>query len=277
MSVASVASHWTLPVAVADELESFFHVMLLYGVRYLPHTLPNVPDFVIEYFDTFQQDAAGRRLCSTLKEAAVQDKRLVYAGKDLLFVKTTGEPGNPINALIKDLLELFQARYQVKKHDEVLKETLGARDATHPSSAPRYKALKKNNMAEPWMVNCDPDPTIDDPEEDWSLLEPLSPETVKLAAQLNTHIRVLQLFGLMETINEDLWDNTGVLCKDQLVNYEPGPRFCMAIETGTANHTRDTTGTGSRASKRAKTECSVSAFDAVVIADIFWGFATAPP
>ncbi|EIW60846.1 uncharacterized protein TRAVEDRAFT_120707, partial [Trametes versicolor FP-101664 SS1] len=34
MSVASVASQWTLPVAVADELESFFHVMLFYGVRY---------------------------------------------------------------------------------------------------------------------------------------------------------------------------------------------------------------------------------------------------
>lgn len=277
MSVASVASQWTLPVSIADELESFFHVMLFYGVRYLPHTLPSVSEFVIDYFDTFQQNEAGRRLCSSLKEAAMQSKMLVYAGKDLRFLKTTGQRGNPMNALINSLLELFQARYQVINHNNALEEALQVQNAAHPSSsAPQGKALKKSTLAvQPWMDDCDPDPTIDEVEEDEPLLEPPSSKTVKLAAQLNTHRKVLQLFGLIEALDEARWVDTGVVGKDQLVNYDPRPRF--VAEACTANRAKGTTGTlGSRASKRAKTEHSDSAFDAVAPAVIFGGFTTAP-
>ncbi|OJT07269.1 hypothetical protein TRAPUB_1866 [Trametes pubescens] len=268
MSVASVASQWTLPVAIADELESFFHVMLFYGVRYLPNTLPSVPDFVIEYFDTFQQNELGRRFCSSIKEAAVASKQIIYTRKDLVFLKTTGQLGNPLNTLFNLLLDLFQARYQVIKHNDKLKEILEIQDAARPSSsAPPDETLEMYDWVEPWMVNCGPSPVT---ETDLPpLLEPPSSETVKKAAQLDTHKAVLQIFGFIERLGAHAWVDTNVVGKDQLAGYEPRPKFCMVVEAPTANRARGTSGAGSRASKRAKTESDTSVFDAVVVADKF--------
>ncbi|KAI9057819.1 hypothetical protein FKP32DRAFT_1528741, partial [Trametes sanguinea] len=53
MSVAYVKHHPSRPVSIADELESFFHVLLFYAVRLLRHNIANVHFFVAEYFDHY--------------------------------------------------------------------------------------------------------------------------------------------------------------------------------------------------------------------------------
>ncbi|KAI0669661.1 hypothetical protein C8Q78DRAFT_976843, partial [Trametes maxima] len=38
-------------ITVEDELESFFHLVLYYAIRYLPHNCPDVADWMYNYFD----------------------------------------------------------------------------------------------------------------------------------------------------------------------------------------------------------------------------------
>ena len=55
-----------------DELESFFHVLLYYAVRFLPHNLADqkVGRFLHEYFDGFSPDDEGYR-CGEVKHNAM--------------------------------------------------------------------------------------------------------------------------------------------------------------------------------------------------------------
>ncbi|KAI0759288.1 hypothetical protein BD413DRAFT_437480, partial [Trametes elegans] len=53
MSVQYVRQQAKVPVTVADELESFFHVLLFYAVRFLRHNIEDVSNFVEQYFDCF--------------------------------------------------------------------------------------------------------------------------------------------------------------------------------------------------------------------------------
>ncbi|OSD02208.1 hypothetical protein PYCCODRAFT_410417, partial [Trametes coccinea BRFM310] len=52
MSVAYIKHQPYQPVSVADELESFFHVLLFYAIRLLPHNVVNTRWFVADYFDS---------------------------------------------------------------------------------------------------------------------------------------------------------------------------------------------------------------------------------
>lgn len=263
MSVASVASQWTLPVAVADELESFFHVMLFYGVRYLPHTIKNVPGFVTEFFDTFQRDEEGRRFCSLIKQNAMKHKKIEYSEVDLKFTKTTGEEGNPINLLIKSLLPLFEARYKVLAHN--LEKRLQAENTLRSQAIPR-PAPVVSEPAEDWAndipVPLPWDAIVNDPTETSDSESELSPKTVTDAAKLDTHKAFLGLLLGTSKHSQEAWYDTGVVGRDLLEGYDPRPTFCTAVDMDTALRAKSTLNTSSRASKRAKKEHSSSAFHA---------------
>ncbi|KAI0359654.1 hypothetical protein OH77DRAFT_1395440 [Trametes cingulata] len=44
----------TKEITIEDELESFFHVLLFFAIRYLPHNCPNVGAFMYDYFDDYR-------------------------------------------------------------------------------------------------------------------------------------------------------------------------------------------------------------------------------
>ena len=78
------------PVVVADDLESFFHVMLYQSVRYLRHSLASMAtDFVKSYFDTFQLRNDGTQLCSNTKIRTVNIGKLEHGG-ELLECRADG-------------------------------------------------------------------------------------------------------------------------------------------------------------------------------------------
>ncbi|KAI0357251.1 hypothetical protein OH77DRAFT_1451546 [Trametes cingulata] len=161
MSVNYVESHWTRPVVVADELESFVHVLLFYAVRFLRSTLSDVTAFVIEYFDTFQRNAqSDRRWCSALKTTAMKHREIEYQGMTLEFQRTTGDIGNPLNTLLAQLLFLIGARYKVLKFERTLAQTrpehrqptaavVGA-SASGASTAPSDAECAVFAIDEPW-------------------------------------------------------------------------------------------------------------------------------
>ncbi|KAJ3004790.1 hypothetical protein NUW54_g4647 [Trametes sanguinea] len=115
MSVHYVRDHPKCPVSVADELESFFHVLLFYAVRLLHHNITNVPSFVAEYFDSYAVTGQIKRSCSAKKSTAMDDGviRVTSQGVPLQFKFADGNPHSDFNDLIGDLLQYFKARYEV--------------------------------------------------------------------------------------------------------------------------------------------------------------------
>ena len=56
-------------IVIQDELESFFHVLLYYAIRFLPHTLNDnsIGRFLQEYFDGYSPGPNGGYLCGSEK------------------------------------------------------------------------------------------------------------------------------------------------------------------------------------------------------------------
>ncbi|KAH9849441.1 hypothetical protein C2E23DRAFT_737236 [Lenzites betulinus] len=265
MSVASVAQQWEVPITVADELESFFHVMLFYAVRYLPHTITNVPNFIIDYFDTFKLDGAGDRYCSLEKRVAMRHATIEHTNGTLSFLKTTREPGNPLNQLIVTLLSVFKARYAVLAHEGKLGDLL--LDAKYPSSA----SIKEDDVESGSDSESDSESELE-PElngifkghRSWLVVRPLLPATVEIptlatrvtASLLDAHDEVLTYFTNTLRVKRKDWIHTEALGIDQLEGYEPRLVIIAAspAKGTTTGHGSSHRGTTRRSAKRRKTE-----------------------
>ncbi|KAI0719734.1 hypothetical protein C8T65DRAFT_826736 [Cerioporus squamosus] len=137
-------------VDIPDDLESIFHVLLYYAVRFLPHNIKDdaVGLFLYQYFDDYSQSYSGNT-CGPAKYAAVKggeiDLTLLTGGsaakgkakkKNLLkfytpAVASESEPNtgsvpsarsHPINDLISTVLQWLKEYYALDK-DEPLEET----------------------------------------------------------------------------------------------------------------------------------------------------------
>ena len=122
-------------VGVADELESIFHVLIFYAIRFLPHNLmdADVPYFLHDYFDRYSTNSRGTR--SGLVKRNVMEYGVIkltsyneyehMASEDntLKFVwpcdTTAGarDPpdfDHPLNDFIMEVLSWFKAHYALR-------------------------------------------------------------------------------------------------------------------------------------------------------------------
>ncbi|KAI9062371.1 hypothetical protein FKP32DRAFT_1686614 [Trametes sanguinea] len=84
-------------VQIADELESFLHVMIYCAIRYLPHTCKYVGDFLYHYFDdgTRRADAEGEYTCGAHKNFVVSTGRLqTHSFDPIIFLRHPLETPN---------------------------------------------------------------------------------------------------------------------------------------------------------------------------------------
>ncbi|KAI9062397.1 hypothetical protein FKP32DRAFT_1652944 [Trametes sanguinea] len=145
--------HPEAPVEIADELESFWHVMIYCAIRYLPHTYKDVGDFMYQFFDDgmrrnlngeeaeYTCGALKRMVMVTGKLNTLTNQRVVFLrrppGSDpqakpkkpsklskksskLSKKSTTKVPKkdrHPINGILLPLLKCFTARYQLLDPD----------------------------------------------------------------------------------------------------------------------------------------------------------------
>ncbi|KAI0655269.1 hypothetical protein C8Q70DRAFT_923816 [Cubamyces menziesii] len=173
---------------VEDELEAFFNVLLLYAVRFLRSTLPqrSVAPFVEEFWDTFKMHPNGSLECSDLKQKALKKGQLEGVGVgDIMFCDDGGAPVHPLNGLLRELLQRFQARYAHLQWeadmgmDNPLRPTLGL-----PGTRAVLGEASRNVAANPQApVTVRP------------VRPPLSPKTIELAHSLQTHTAVIKLFS----------------------------------------------------------------------------------
>ncbi|KAI0738832.1 hypothetical protein C8Q80DRAFT_1241168 [Daedaleopsis nitida] len=133
---ANVQDKPTRVVVIPDELESIFHVLIFYGVRFLRHNLDNksVGRFLHDYFDDYWTDSEGTR-CGAAKRYTVMSgtidlipynhERTAY-NRILQFIwpsltspedtaRDAPDFSHPLNDLINTLLAWFQAHYTYVK------------------------------------------------------------------------------------------------------------------------------------------------------------------
>ena len=77
----------TLPVGLADELESFVHVLIYNGVRFLFHTFAEIAVFVNAYFDDTVVNDRGQKSAPHAKLTAIKEGQLTLDASTLVFTK----------------------------------------------------------------------------------------------------------------------------------------------------------------------------------------------
>ncbi|OSD00241.1 hypothetical protein PYCCODRAFT_1393870 [Trametes coccinea BRFM310] len=127
MSV-NIQDHPETQVEIADELESFLHVMIYCAIRYLPHTCENVGDFIHHFFDDGVCVEEAEYTCGALKRMVMDSGVLkTLSNRPIIFLRRPRNPlsppptvadEHPINSLFKFLLPYFRARYMLAADSE---------------------------------------------------------------------------------------------------------------------------------------------------------------
>ncbi|KAI0764185.1 hypothetical protein BD413DRAFT_673525 [Trametes elegans] len=224
MSVHYVRQQAKLPVTVADELESFFHVLLFYAVRFLRHNIEDVSNFVEQYFDCF--DPVGtKKHPPLLKTTIVTGGSLEYLGEKVKFyVDNVSHLHGPFNALINRLLCLFKARYEVIGWQHT--QLSGPQSLPAPQNQiavlSAQDKLRMAELAVPFRHG--PKHEIIAGTEPQARSAP-SPETEKLAKDLDSHPAVATLFSwalLPHNTGLPPWPTVGDVVEDRLPDsYDP--------------------------------------------------------
>ena len=143
----------TKVIVVPDELESIFHVLLWFAVRFLPHNLPkaSVGEFLVDYFDDYTDNkhyfTCGHLKWTSMRHGEIDISNFVAnvlkdkaRGKEkpttlLKFIIPStkdapfDEPNfdHPINDVISDFLELISAYYALSDPNKPLasKDSIG--------------------------------------------------------------------------------------------------------------------------------------------------------
>lgn len=109
----------TLPVGLADELESFLHVLIYNGVRFLFHTFNNIAPFMDAYFDGALVEPNGQKSAPYGKDMSMDAGCLKYTFFDFLeFTDRSGHTEHPMNHLLRELFSLFKSRYCILDWEE---------------------------------------------------------------------------------------------------------------------------------------------------------------
>ncbi|KAL7277792.1 hypothetical protein ACG7TL_008735 [Trametes sanguinea] len=129
-------------VEIADELESFLHVMIYCAIRYLPHTCADVGEFMYQFFDDGIRRGEAEYKCGALKRLVIKSGQLTtLTDEPITFLRRPRAPNpkprkpskllkessqrserplkvskkdmHPINSVMKDLLQCITARYRL--------------------------------------------------------------------------------------------------------------------------------------------------------------------
>ncbi|KAI0631773.1 hypothetical protein C8Q77DRAFT_1159518 [Trametes polyzona] len=112
MSVAALDDH-DKDIEVSDDLESFFHVLLYYAIRYLKSNCKDAEMFIEDYFDSHDFED-GMYICGQAKRQVVREGRgLVMEGRNRDKLKFASPP---LNNVIDTLLIRIHAHYVVKAY-----------------------------------------------------------------------------------------------------------------------------------------------------------------
>ena len=123
-------------VMIEDELESFFHILVYYAVRYLTSNLRTDDDaahFLEKCYDCFTVHG-DRIICGAQKWAMFKpgDTDIVFDHPEYAETKPIKFSSKALNDLISEMLSCFKARYKIFVWEGWL-----AKHPNHPSNLQR--------------------------------------------------------------------------------------------------------------------------------------------
>ncbi|KAI0643999.1 hypothetical protein C8Q79DRAFT_1011817 [Trametes meyenii] len=246
MSVAYVRDHPT-PVAVADELESFFHVMLFYAVRLIRTNIQNVEAFVVDYFDSYRP-GAGRfgRVCSDTKTSIMRWGTLSSHNVDIDFYLDEEHENKKLNDLLNQWLDLFRARYAAREW-----ERQSAKQHESKSVGTSLESGKRPRPRPPIGPRDQAAPTV--PE---ATAEQRYTRDKEIAKRLNKHTFVMYIIYDALTVETPgaSWPDNDVIPDKFPETYDPRETL-LAIDHLVAS-TMGVTARSALPRKRARTQAS---------------------
>lgn len=129
-------------ISIPDELESFFHALLWFAIRWLPHNCNDVDKFMFEYFDTGRTGNGKEYTCGTVKENAMMSSEglRVNSRIPLRFLRhpppkqtsegpsahlpTSSDPSKPSEASVSAVKALERSKEDLHPIDDVFAELL---------------------------------------------------------------------------------------------------------------------------------------------------------
>lgn len=241
MSVHS-STYPGLPLSIADELESFLHVLIYLAVRFLRTGSLNVWAFVDNYFEGFAMNNNNRRTCGLLKKEIIRTGSLMWDEVPIRFLSApppaAGPRGvqqqdeaallSPLNDVIENYLAFFKARYAVLEYErQVMKaqprplhSLESAIEAATPSTAAAERSKQMRLALDRAMGLPVRSTGVQKPAPRSDSKGPTKPaqSVYEMAANLKTHEAILDM--LFTEIRMRLWPSKDFV-GDQLTGYVP--------------------------------------------------------
>lgn len=168
-------------ISIPDELESFFHALLWFAIRWLPHNCNDVDKFMFEYFDTGRTENGKEYTCGTVKQSTMNSAHLITpTNAPLHFFRrplskkgpqgpsaqllTSGDPSDsgepstsavkapewseadsdlhPIDDVFAELLDWFQAAYHLANHRKLEPTPVTMQQPLEGLDAVRFKRFQ---------------------------------------------------------------------------------------------------------------------------------------
>ncbi|EIW54474.1 uncharacterized protein TRAVEDRAFT_52179 [Trametes versicolor FP-101664 SS1] len=166
-------------ISIPDELESFFHALLWFAIRWLPHNCNDVDKFMFEYFDTGRTENGKEYTCGTVKQSTMNSAHLITpTNASLHFFRrplskkgpqgpsaqllTSGDPSDssepstsavkapewseadlhPIDDVFAELLDWFQAAYRLANHRKLRSTPVPTQQPLEGLDAARFKRFQ---------------------------------------------------------------------------------------------------------------------------------------
>ncbi|TBU58948.1 hypothetical protein BD310DRAFT_977001 [Dichomitus squalens] len=214
MSVASLLDAFHI-VGTADEIESFFNVVLHNAIRYCSHNVElYVSSFIDNYFVRFEQLPDGTIQCPGAKVNAIKNTGEIRVSNNTrVEFGVNGRPNKALNDLITTLLRWFKARYDVEEYEDSLRSQETSTSATDAASESRPPPAQRQRVDSSASKTGSPfqGTTFREDSAVSGLVKP-STETYKRAARLHDHHAVRGLFWeILHSEDETDWPQDEVL------------------------------------------------------------------
>ncbi|KAI1782104.1 hypothetical protein LXA43DRAFT_957881 [Ganoderma leucocontextum] len=223
MSV-NLLNHITKPVEIPDELESFFHVLVYYSVRYLRSNCSCIQSWIDNYF--YKYLGPGRTGACGQKSYAIEatgELRALMFGDPFAF-------RSPMDAVLAAILKSLKACYRIMYYNDA--QAAAPAPCREVSPSPEEREPPTAGPSNPVDTDTDIDPAvIAQWEADWeaeTLIDPgPTAEEHKLAARLDDHGFMIAF--LARQIGNLYWS-----CDDRIPRAEAATSECKTKDAEAA-------------------------------------------
>lgn len=176
---ALLLSNNTKGSVLQDDLESFLHVLLYEGIRYLKHNCRDVGAYMAAFFDG-AAFSDGQWVVGEMKSKTMQSGEFTLLGESrpFIFTPVKGQKSHPINTIVATALSWFKAYYKIQKSKKTVEPDDSLVSMTILGSRRRISRIAHRNT-----INASTSPSAPTQEDEVA------------AANLDSHTPILDLLS----------------------------------------------------------------------------------